>query len=89
MQSIPQDIGDPFFDPDMRNQVLIRHFVRRRLNKEELNKLTRLETASGEIYNVARVNGTIICEGKCCLKTPSQTFNSFKVRRKLEVHPFQ
>jgi hypothetical protein len=54
---LPQDIGDPYFDPDLRNQVLIRHFARQRLTKDSLSKLTSLIMASGETYDVINDNG--------------------------------
>lgn len=56
---MPQDIGDPYFDPDLRNQVLIRHFVRQRLTEDSLGKLTSLLMASGETYDVSNDNGIL------------------------------
>lgn len=53
----PADVGDPYYDPDLRLGVLLRHFVRRRLTKEELVKSTSLTMANGEIYQLTHDQG--------------------------------
>ena len=49
--------GDPYFDPDLRLQVLLRHLVRQRLDVDDLAKLTSLTMASGQEYSVKHEKG--------------------------------
>ena len=57
---LPQDTVDPFYvDKELRHQTLLHHFVRKRITKEELSKLTgQLVMADGKPSTITRTAST-------------------------------
>jgi hypothetical protein len=57
---IPQDIANPFsYDKQLRTNVLLRHFIRRSLAKEDLEaaNLTELTMADNTLFKLEHNKG--------------------------------
>jgi len=55
---LPQDVADPFFvDPEFRRQVLLRHFTRQNLSKEDLAKLSSLTMVDSSTATLTQQGG--------------------------------
>ena len=60
IRAIPQDIANPFsYDKQLRHNVLLRHFVRRSLTKEDLEAatLTELTMADNTLFKMKHNGG--------------------------------
>lgn len=56
---VPMDISDPYYDPDLRHGILLRHFVRQRITDEELGSLSSLTMADGQVLNLTHNDGKL------------------------------
>lgn len=67
LRTLPQDIGDPFFnDAEFRLKMLLRHFSPTCVTKEELKKMTTLTMADSKSVKITQEEGNnIFLKYKC------------------------